>query len=67
MKNSILIGTTDIRVRSKGTRRKQKLTAGTVKMYVLYIFTYVFAAQTRCCAETPPSVASSKIDFLVNF
>ena len=45
MKNSILIGTTDIRVRSETTRRKQKLTAGTVKMYVLYIFTYVFAAQ----------------------
>ena len=63
MTNPMLIGTTGILVRSKGTTS----TAGTVKMYVLYIFTYVFAAQTRCCAETPPSVASSKIDFLVNF
>ena len=46
MKNPMLIGTTDIHVRSKGA----KSTAGTVKMYVLYIFTYVFAAQTRCCS-----------------
>ena len=67
-KTSLLLCTTDIPVRSETTRREHKLTAGTVKnVHPCIFFTYVFAGQTRYWLEPPPSVASSKIDLLVNF
>ena len=74
MKNSLLRGTTAVlggseipfavsllKIDGADTRREHKLTAGTVKnIHPCIFFTYVFAGQTRCCVEPPPSVAVLK-------
>ena len=67
-RNSLLLITTDIPVRSVNARSVQKTPAGTVQnVHPCTFCTYVFALQTRYWREPPPSVASSKIDLLVNF